>query len=175
WMQLGAFYPFSRNHNTINMPRQDPVAWGPEFAAISRDVLNIRYTLLPYLYTLMYEAHAHGNTVVRPLLHEFVTDENTWSIDRQFLWGPALLITAALDPGVTVVRGYVPNARWYDYHTGEVVGVRGQFMNMDTPLSKINLHVRGGHILPWQKPENNTHYSRLNPLGLLVALDDEGS
>uniref|UniRef100_A0A671MMX9 alpha-glucosidase n=1 Tax=Sinocyclocheilus anshuiensis TaxID=1608454 RepID=A0A671MMX9_9TELE len=175
WMQLGAFYPFSRNHNTINMPRQDPVAWGPEFAAISRDVLNIRYTLLPYLNTLMYEAHAHGNTVVRPLLHEFVSDENTWSIDRQFLWGPALLITAALDPGVSVVRGYVPNARWYDYHTGEVVGVRGQFMNMDTPLSKINLHVRGGHILPWQKPENNTHYSRLNPLGLLVALDDGGS
>ncbi|KTG36911.1 hypothetical protein cypCar_00036484 [Cyprinus carpio] len=120
--------------------RQDPVAWGPEFAAISRDVLNIRYTLLPYLYTLMYEAHAHGNTV-----------------------------------GVTVVRGYVPNARWYDYYTGAVVGVRGQFMNMDTPLSKINLHVRGGHVLPWQKPENNTHYSRLNPLGLLVALDDGGS
>ncbi|RXN16969.1 maltase- intestinal-like protein [Labeo rohita] len=175
WMQLGAFYPFSRNHNTINMPRQDPVAWGPEFAAISRDVLNIRYTLLPYLYTLMYEAHAHGNTVVRPLLHEFVTDANTWSIDRQFLWGPALLITPALDPGVTVVRGYVPNARWYDYHTGEVVGVRGQFVDMDAPLSKINLHVRGGHILPWQKPETNTQFSRRNPLGLLVALDDAGS
>ncbi|XP_073692479.1 sucrase-isomaltase, intestinal-like [Garra rufa] len=175
WMQLGAFYPFSRNHNTINMPRQDPVAWGPEFAAISRDVLNIRYTLLPYLYTLMYEAHAHGNTVVRPLLHEFVTDANTWTIDRQFLWGPALLITPALDPGVTVVRGYVPNARWYDYHTGEVVGVRGQFLDMNAPLEKINLHVRGGHILPWQKPETNTQFSRRNPLGLLVALDDDGS
>uniref|UniRef100_A0A671L1X5 alpha-glucosidase n=1 Tax=Sinocyclocheilus anshuiensis TaxID=1608454 RepID=A0A671L1X5_9TELE len=174
WMQLGAFYPFSRNHNTINMPRQDPVAWGPEFAAMSRDVLNIRYTLLPYLYTLMYEAHVHGNTVVRPLLHEFVTDEKTWDIDRQFLWGPALLITPALDPGVTVVRGYVPNERWYDYHTGEAVGVQGQFVDMDTPLTKINLHVRAGHILPWQKPENNTHYSRLNPLGLIVALNDEG-
>uniref|UniRef100_A0A8C1UIE8 alpha-glucosidase n=1 Tax=Cyprinus carpio TaxID=7962 RepID=A0A8C1UIE8_CYPCA len=167
WMQLGAFYPFSRNHNSINMPRQDPVAWGPEFAAISRDVLNIRYTLLPYLYTLMYEAHAHGNTVVRPLLHEFVTDENTWSIDRQFLWGPALLVTAALDP--------VRTQKQLLYVHGAVVGVRGQFMNMDTPLSKINLHVRGGHVLPWQKPENNTHYSRLNPLGLLVALDDGGS
>lgn len=175
WMQLGAFYPFSRNHNTINMPRQDPVAWGEEFANMSRDVLNIRYTLLPYLYTLMYEAHVYGNTVVRPMLHEFVTDETTWSIDRQFLWGPALLITPALDQGVTVVRGYVPNARWYDYHTGEVVGVREQFVDMNTPLTKINLHVRGGYILPWQKPENNTHYSRRNPLGLLVALDDAGS
>uniref|UniRef100_A0A671MMF3 alpha-glucosidase n=1 Tax=Sinocyclocheilus anshuiensis TaxID=1608454 RepID=A0A671MMF3_9TELE len=165
WMQLGAFYPFSRNHNTINMPRQDPVAWGPEFAAISRDVLNIRYTLLPYLNTLMYEAHAHGNTVVRPLLHECFYD-------------CCLLICHlfCFVKGVSVVRGYVPNARWYDYHTVSILSaLRGQFMNMDTPLSKINLHVRGGHILPWQKPENNTHYSRLNPLGLLVALDDGGS
>ncbi|XP_043072751.1 LOW QUALITY PROTEIN: sucrase-isomaltase, intestinal-like [Puntigrus tetrazona] len=174
WMQLGAFYPFSRNHNTINMPRQDPVAWGQEFAAVSRDVLNIRYTLLPYLYTLMYEAHAHGNTVVRPLLHEFVTDEKTWGIDRQFLWGPALLITPALDPGVTVVKGYLPNGVWYDYHTGKAIRAGGEFVDMDTPLEKINLHVRAGHILPWQKPETNTRNSRQNPLGLIVALNDGG-
>lgn len=50
--------------------RQDPVAWNATFAQASRDVLNIRYTLLPYLYTLMYEAHVTGSTVVRPLLHE---------------------------------------------------------------------------------------------------------
>uniref|UniRef100_A0A8C1H7A9 alpha-glucosidase n=1 Tax=Cyprinus carpio carpio TaxID=630221 RepID=A0A8C1H7A9_CYPCA len=174
WMQLGAFYPFSRNHNTINMPRQDPVAWGTGFANMSRDVLNIRYTLLPYLYTLMYEAHVHGNTVVRPLLHEFVTDEKTWDIDRQFLWGPALLITPVLEMGVTVVRGYVPKDLWYDYHTGKAVEVQGRFVDMDAPLTKINLHVRAGHILPWQKPESNTQYSRLNPLGLIVALNDEG-
>lgn len=50
--------------------RQDPVAWGAEFANYSRDVLNIRYTLLPYLYTLMFEAHTKGSTVIRPMLHE---------------------------------------------------------------------------------------------------------
>ncbi|XP_073709957.1 sucrase-isomaltase, intestinal isoform X1 [Misgurnus anguillicaudatus] len=175
WMQLGAFYPYSRNHNSIKNPRQDPVAWDDAFKTASRNVLNIRYTLLPYLYTLMYEAHVHGNTVIRPVLHEFNTDENTWAIDRQFLWGPALLITPVLDQGATMVKGYVPNARWYDYYTGQAVGVRGQFLNMDAPLDKINLHVRGGYILPCQKPESNTKHSRKNPLGLLVALDDNGS
>uniref|UniRef100_A0A4W4HER0 alpha-glucosidase n=1 Tax=Electrophorus electricus TaxID=8005 RepID=A0A4W4HER0_ELEEL len=174
WMQLGAFYPYSRNHNGKGNPRQDPSAWNITFAEASRDVLNIRYTLLPYLYTLMYEAHTLGSTVVRPLLHEFVNDRVTWDIDKQFLWGPALLITPALGEGVTEVYGYLPDTRWYDYHTAKAMDVRGQFVNMHTPLNHINLHVRGGHILPWQKPENNTYYSRSNPLGLIVALDDSG-
>ncbi|KAF4072036.1 hypothetical protein AMELA_G00269730 [Ameiurus melas] len=175
WMQLGAFYPYSRNHNGKGNPRQDPVAWNATFAAASRDVLNIRYTLLPYLYTLMFEAHTKGSTVVRPMLHEFVNDKVTWDIYKQFLWGPALLISPALDKGVTEVNGYIPNARWYDYHTAKFVNVRGKFLTMSTPLNHINIHVRGGFILPWQKPENNTKYSRKNPLSLIAALDDDGT
>uniref|UniRef100_A0A8C5HXG7 alpha-glucosidase n=1 Tax=Gouania willdenowi TaxID=441366 RepID=A0A8C5HXG7_GOUWI len=164
WMQLGAFYPYSRNHN-------DPVSWDTTFANISRDVLNIRYTLLPYLYTLMFEAHTKGNTVIRPLLHEFVHDKVTWDIYKQFLWGPALLIS----PGARSVNAYVPNARWYDMHTAKDIGVRGQMVSMPTPLEHINLHIRGGYILPWQKPEISTFYSRKNPLGLIVALSDTGT
>ncbi|XP_030650308.1 maltase-glucoamylase, intestinal [Chanos chanos] len=175
WMHLGAFYPYSRNHNGLGNPRQDPVAWDQPFAEASRDVLNIRYTLLPYLYTLLFEAHSQGSTVVRPLLHEFVNDRQTWEIHRQFLWGPALLISPALDPGVTTVRGYIPDARWYDYHTTMDIGVRKQYFDMYTPLNHINLHVRGGHILPWQAPAANTNASRTNPLGLLVALGDDGT
>ncbi|KAM6931697.1 sucrase-isomaltase, intestinal isoform 1-T2 [Lycodopsis pacificus] len=175
WMQLGAFYPYSRNHNGKGTKRQDPVAWDSTFSEASRDVLNIRYSLLPYLYTLMYEAHAEGSTVVRPLLHEFVNDKTTWDIYKQFLWGPALLITPALDQGARSVDGYLPNARWYDYHTAKEVEVRGQMLNMPTPLDHINLHIRGGYILPWQKPENTTFYSRKNPLGLIVALSDNGT
>uniref|UniRef100_A0A8C3Q1W3 P-type domain-containing protein n=1 Tax=Chrysolophus pictus TaxID=9089 RepID=A0A8C3Q1W3_CHRPC len=143
WMQLGAFYPFSRNHNGKGAKRQDPVAWNSTFEDISRDVLNIRYTLLPYLYTLMFDASAHGSTVVRPLLHEFVEDRTTWEIYKQFLWGPALLISPVLDQGAVSVNAYLPNARWYDYHTGEYVGFRGEFQNLSSPLEHINLHVRG--------------------------------
>ncbi|XP_021239396.1 maltase-glucoamylase, intestinal-like, partial [Numida meleagris] len=152
--------------------RQDPVAWNSTFEDISRDVLNIRYALLPYLYTLMYNASAHGSTVVRPLLHEFVEDRTTWEIYRQFLWGPALLISPVLDQGAVSVNAYLPNARWYDYHTGQYIGFRGEFRNLPSPLEHINLHIRGGYILPQQTPANTTAYSRKNPLALLVALDD---
>ncbi|KAJ8410764.1 hypothetical protein AAFF_G00187210 [Aldrovandia affinis] len=172
WTQLGAFYPYSRNHNGLGNPRQDPVAWDPDFANASRDVLNIRYTLLPYLYTLMFQAHSDGSTVVRPLLHEFVSDRITWDIHKQFLWGPALLISPALDLGATEVNGYLPRDRWYNYHTAEVMVQQGEWVTMPTPLDHINLHVRGGHILPCQEPDKSTHYSRKNPLWLIVALSD---
>ena len=87
WMQLGAFYPFARNHNSFWATPQDPGYFGPGFAKNARTVLLVRYTLLPYLYTLFYKAHTTGATVVRPLMHEFTSDKNTWQIDRQFYGG----------------------------------------------------------------------------------------
>ncbi|ERE90168.1 maltase-glucoamylase, intestinal-like protein [Cricetulus griseus] len=175
WMQLGAFYPFSRNHNTIGTRRQDPVSWDEAFEDISRSVLETRYTLLPYLYTLMYKAHTEGSTVVRPLLHEFVADRETWNIDRQFLLGPAFLISPVLEPNARTVDAYFPRARWYDYYTGADINARGQWKTLPAPLEHINLHVRGGYILPWQEPAMNTHLSRRKLMGLKVALDDEGN
>ncbi|XP_053807579.1 sucrase-isomaltase, intestinal isoform X2 [Vidua chalybeata] len=172
WMQLGAFYPYSRNHNEKGTRRQDPASWDDKFKEMSRDVLNIRYTLLPYLYTLLYDAHAHGSTVIRPVLHEFVGDKTTWDIDKQFLWGPALLISPVLQENDRSVIAYFPDARWYDYHTDLDTGFRKKFQNLSAPLEHINLHIRGGYILPWQRPARTTAFSRKNPMGLTVALDD---
>ncbi|XP_064576785.1 sucrase-isomaltase, intestinal [Zonotrichia leucophrys gambelii] len=175
WMQLGAFYPFSRNHNEKGTRRQDPASWDAAFEDMSRNVLNIRYTLLPYLYTLLHDAHADGSTVVRPVLHEFVGDRNTWDIDEQFLWGPALLISPVMRENDRSVVAYFPDARWYDYHTDSDTGFRKQFQNLSAPLDHINLHIRGGYILPWQLPARTTAFSRLNAMGLTVALDDAQS
>jgi alpha-glucosidase (family GH31 glycosyl hydrolase) len=83
-MQLGAFYPFSRNHNTIGARPQEPYLW-ESVARASRNALNIRYYLLPFYYTLFYQAHKFGATVVRPFFFEFPEDNNTPLYDRQFL------------------------------------------------------------------------------------------
>ncbi|KTG36909.1 hypothetical protein cypCar_00036486, partial [Cyprinus carpio] len=72
WMQVGAFYPFSRNHNAQGYKDQDPASYGADSLLVktSKHYLNIRYTLLPYLYTLFYKAHVNGETVLRPMMHE---------------------------------------------------------------------------------------------------------
>ncbi|XP_023592691.1 probable maltase-glucoamylase 2 [Trichechus manatus latirostris] len=173
WMQLGAFYPFSRNHNTIGTRRQDPVSWDAAFENYSRSVLQTRYTLLPYLYTLMHKAHVEGSTVVRPLLHEFADDTKTWEIDCQFMLGPAILISPVLENGTSAISAYFPRARWYDYSTESGEESAGEQKILAAPLDHINLHVRGGYILPWQEPAMNTHYSRQNFMGLTVALDSD--
>jgi len=62
----------------------------------ARNALYMRYSLLPYLYTLFYRAHISGNTVVRPLFHEYPMDNNTYDIDKQFMWGSSVLISPFL-------------------------------------------------------------------------------
>lgn len=177
WTQLGAFYPFSRNHNTKGAISQDPTAFGSDFAAMARDVLLTRYRFIPYLYTLFARAHATGSAVARPLFYEFPTDRATYGIDRQFLLGPALLITPVLTQGSSSVQGYFPNATWYDGMVGsilQVAGEGGQYHTLDAPWDKINFHIRGGHVIPTQKPDITTHQSRQNPFELIVALSSLG-
>uniref|UniRef100_A0A8B9T9B9 P-type domain-containing protein n=1 Tax=Anas platyrhynchos TaxID=8839 RepID=A0A8B9T9B9_ANAPL len=153
---------------------QDPAYFGADSILVktSKHYLNIRYTLLPYLYTLFYKAHTQGDTVARPVLHEFYSDEATWSVDRQFLWGPGLLISPVLDQGVDTIEAYIPDAVWYDYETGTKLSVRKQKMPLYLPADKMGLHLRGGYVYPTQQPATNTVESRKNPMGLIIALDD---
>ncbi|KYO38599.1 hypothetical protein Y1Q_0023325 [Alligator mississippiensis] len=176
WMQLGSFYPFSRNHNAKGNKEQDPAVFGAEFAAISRSTLLIRYTLLPYLYTLFFDSHVHGNTVVRGLMHEFTSDLQTHGIDKAFLWGPAFMIAPVLQEGARSVDVYFPEASWFDYYTGDEVPTswHKKYVSVDAPLDKILLFLRGGYILPTQTPATTTTLSRLNPFGLIIALNEEG-
>ncbi|XP_067668991.1 sucrase-isomaltase, intestinal-like [Haliotis asinina] len=179
WHQLGAFYPFARNHNALGdapdfFKPQDPAAWDARFVRLAKEALITRYKLLPYLYTLMHNAHARGDTVMRPLLFEFPNDPVCLSVDEQFLLGPALLVSPVLNKGQTTVTAYFPEGRWYDYFQGETVAVNKDYLDLDTPLEKFNLHVRGGHVIPWQVPAITTNSSRKNKMGAIVALDKEG-
>lgn len=172
WMQLGAFYPFSRNHNAIGMQDQDPAVFGKSFVDLINKALLTRYKLLPYLYTLFHLAHIEGSTVARPLLHEYPEDSVTWDIDYQFLWGPALLISPIVHEGETSVHVYLPHGIWYDFYKGEVMK-EGSGVHM-TLIDEgyVHLHVRGGHILPLQKPNVTTALSRMQPMGLFIAPDE---
>ncbi|CAG5120605.1 unnamed protein product [Candidula unifasciata] len=176
WMQLGAFYTYSRNHNGITYLNQAPGQLGDDVAFASRDILRIRYQLLPYLYTLFHQAHTVGGTVIRPLHHEFPTETDTLSINKQFMWGACLLISPILEENQTQLEYYLPKARWYNYYTHEQLLQTSGAWRRETVdgNSKPSLHVRGGCAFIQQEYANNTHFSRRLPLTLVAALDGDG-
>jgi alpha-glucosidase (family GH31 glycosyl hydrolase) len=138
-----------------------------------RSALQTRYTLLPYFYTLFFHAHTTGETVARPLFFEFPHDTVTFPIDRQFLVGPALLISPVLEQSATSVHAYIPAGVWYDFYTG--AKVHNGWVDLDAPLEKINVHVRGGYIIPRQKDALNTVAQKTLPYNLIVAVQDNTS
>uniref|UniRef100_A0A8C4U594 Lysosomal alpha-glucosidase n=1 Tax=Falco tinnunculus TaxID=100819 RepID=A0A8C4U594_FALTI len=187
WTQLGAFYPFMRNHNDHGTRPQEPYTFSPAAQAAMRNALRLRYSLLPFLYTLFHRAHSAGETVARPLFLEFPKDPNTWAVDRQLMWGGALLITPVLEPGKTKVSGYFPAGTWYSLAgvcapcctagsqvADSTIHSKGQWILLPAPLDTINVHVRVGHILPLQEPAFSTTESRKKGMALVVALTLDG-
>uniref|UniRef100_A0A3B4Z5B8 Alpha glucosidase n=1 Tax=Seriola lalandi dorsalis TaxID=1841481 RepID=A0A3B4Z5B8_SERLL len=173
WMQLGAFYPFMRNHNDKPNAPQEPYVFGQKARAAMRSALNLRYSLLPFLYTLFHRAHTSAETVARPLFM-FPTDPNCQTIDRQFLWGSSLLISPVLEQGSVELAAYLPPSTWYSLHNGQPFYSKGQYLLLPAPLDTINVHVREGHIIPQQEPALTSTASRGNPFFLTVALSAGG-
>jgi maltase-glucoamylase len=111
------------------------------------------------------------------IFDRFPKDSATYSIDRQFLIGPSILITPVIDEGKTSVLGYFPKDNWYSYYDGKKehkYDVDASWKNINAPIDFIPIHIRGGYIIPTQAPANNTVYSRKNSFGLIVALDWDG-
>ncbi|EGG14422.1 alpha-glucosidase [Cavenderia fasciculata] len=185
WMQLGNFYPFSRNHNSFNSIPQEPYVWGQAVIDVSINAINLKYTLLPYYYTLFYLANTQGLPVMRPLFMEYPTDANTYAIDTQFLVGPSLLVSPVLTANTTTVTAYFPTDTWYDFFTGSPVAQVGKSQVLPAPFDVINVHIRGGSILALQPTQSyvpgegeipiTTHVARTLPFTINVALDSTGS
>jgi alpha-glucosidase len=141
--------------------------------------MHIRYSLLPYMYTLFHDAHTTGSTVMRALAWEFPNEPQLAGVDTQFLLGPNILVTPVLEPQADSVKGVFPGVVdgeiWYDWYTGENVEAQaGVNTTIPAPLGHIPVFIRGGSVLPLQEPGYTTTESRNNPWGLIVALSSDG-
>jgi len=153
WFQYGAFCPIFRSHGT-NTPRE---VWRfGEPGDLTYDALvdfdNLRYRLMPYIYSTAWMVTNDGYTMMRGLAMDFPLDEEVHNIADQFMFGPAILVSPVTAPikksGAESREVYLPEgALWHDFWTGERFG-GGRTIEADAPLSIIPLFVRAGSIVP---------------------------
>ncbi|KZT68499.1 glycoside hydrolase family 31 protein [Daedalea quercina L-15889] len=179
WMQLSAFMPFYRNHNEMAALPQEPYRWD-SVANASRTAIGIRYSLLPYWYTLFANSSTYGSPVVRALFYEFPDEPELFAIDRQYLIGRDVLVTPVLTPNVSTVDGIFPGRGqvvWRDWYTHQVINATASGnTTIDAPLGHIPVHIRDGSaILLYAAPAYTIEETRQGPYSLLVSLSADGT
>uniref|UniRef100_A0A6M2ECZ7 Galactose mutarotase N-terminal barrel domain-containing protein n=1 Tax=Populus davidiana TaxID=266767 RepID=A0A6M2ECZ7_9ROSI len=170
WIEVGAFYPFSRDHANYYSPRQELYQWD-SVAKSARNALGMRYKILPYLYTLNYEAHTTGAPIARPLFFSFPDYTECYGLSTQFLLGSSLMISPVLEQGKSQVKALFPPGSWYNMFdmTQSITSEGGQYVTLDAPLHVVNVHLYQNSILPMQQGGLISKEARMTPFTLIVT------
>jgi alpha-D-xyloside xylohydrolase len=147
WFQYATFLPLQRVHGYMT----DTEFWryGEKVETLARQCLELRYRLLPYLYSVAHEVHAQGTPIMRPLVFDFPRDDRALDQAHSYMFGRALHVAPVFAPEVPVWPVYLPPSPggWVDFWTGER-RAGGRTHEVATPLDRIPLHLRAGSILP---------------------------
>jgi alpha-glucosidase len=146
WFQTGVFLPIMRAHNDFQATPRFPFLWGEDGEAAIRKALNLRYQLLPYIYSLGHEAYNTGAPIMRPLVMEFPADTTVANMTDEWLVGKGLLVAPLLNTdGRRNI--YFPNDTWCDFNTNEAI--QGpKTISAIKALDEIPVYIRAGTILP---------------------------
>ena len=174
WYQVAFLTPFLRNHHEANGYDQEPWRFGTKYEDIIRKYIELRYRLMPYLYTVLSEAHDTGIPWFRPLILENQNDYNVLNLEDEFLVGSSLLCAPIVKEGAISRDVYLPSGDWYDFYTGEKFK-GNQTLNVKAPLDTVPLFVKAGTVLPMTTAvEHLTQQKQKMPINYMVFPDKDG-
>lgn len=146
WTQMGAFFPYCRNHSSLGTTRQEPWSFGEQIEGVLREYIGLRYRWLPHLYNLFHEASQTGMPIIRPLILEYPRDPQVTNLCDQFLVGADVLIAPIYRPDTYCRAVYLPEGIWHDYWTGER-HQGGKHILVDAPLDVLPMFIRASSIV----------------------------
>ncbi len=169
WIELGVFYPFFRVHSALNTHRQEVWSFGKKCEKIITDYIKLRYKLLPYIYSIFYEAREKGIPLIRSMFLEFFDDINTFDLPYQFMFGPNLLIAPVYKPNTKTIKVYLPRGKWVDFWN-DVEYEGGKYIEVETPIEKIPVFAR--NIIPFGEVENYVDEKKTKTITVKVYTDN---
>ena len=177
WIQNGIFQP----RFTLNSANDDNTVTQPwmyeENLPLIQKAFELRYKMLPYIYSLMYEASVDGMPAMRPLFLEFPEDKNCLT-DKNltFMFGPSILVANVLDDGVKTRNIYLPaGVKWYDMNDNFKCYEGGQNIEIPVTLESIPMFLRGNAIFMTSDDVKHIVFDELKQLDLLISADNDCS
>jgi len=147
WFQFGTFSPIFRIHGKGERALFSD-NWDAKTKAILLNYDNLRYRLLPYIYSLSWDVTSKGYTIMRSLAFDFKDDPAINSIPDQYMFGPAFLVSPVTERGKETRKVYLPKSTtWFDFWTGQTL-TGGQTVNAAAPVETIPLYIKAGSIIP---------------------------
>ena len=175
WYQFGAFAPLFRAHG--QWPTREIFNIAPENHPAYKSVVyytNLRYDMMPYIYSLAGKTYFDDYTIMRPLVMDFTADKKVRDISDEYMFGPSLLVAPVYTYGATSREVYFPEgADWYDFYNGkEIAG--GQTLNVAAPYERIPLYARSGAIIPFGPAMQYSDEKQADVINLYVYAGNNG-
>jgi alpha-glucosidase len=173
WIQLGAFTPFFRGHSAYGTVPHEPWAFGEDVENWARDIIKLRYKLLPFFYNEFYNAAQSGLPILRSMFLNFQNDDECykWDSQYQFMIGENLLAAPVLSEKENFKKLYLPEGRWIDWWTNKVYK-GNQWIIVEAPQWQIPLFIKEGGMIPMQETQNYVGEKKIEELELKIFPSD---
>ncbi|MBI1781854.1 MAG: DUF5110 domain-containing protein [Sphingobacteriales bacterium] len=156
WLELSTFTPIFRPHadalGDLNPPGSldvpsEPALWDEPTKSIARNLIQLRYNLTPYNYTLAYQQAKYGKLLVRPMFYESFADSNLLKADEQFMWGDNILVAPVIKQGAVTKDIYFPKGKWWDFVRNKYYE-GGQWITDSAAINEIPFFMKEGGFVP---------------------------
>jgi len=147
WIQLGIFHPFCRTHSSGDQGDQEPWAFDPQITMIVKKFIEIRYQLLPYLYTAFWQYINEKSPILKALVLFDQEDAQTHYRTDEFIFGEKILVCPILESNAKGRRMFFPRGNWYNYWNSEMI-IGGEEKWVDADINSMPIFVKEGAIIP---------------------------
>lgn len=150
WLSVGVFTPFFRIHSEVNSLDQEPWSFGEGSESMARSMINFRYRLLPYLYSMFHKSSHSGLPIARSLAIDYTYDPKIydWNYQNEYLFGDAFLV-APVTSIQQFQKVYLPEGDWYRFSNQTPFKGNTEVI-VDAPLDDLPVFVKAGSIVPLQ-------------------------